>query len=127
MANVTSFVQAQAQRAKPGYSVGMEVSDLEYWRTSAPMLALPPLLKSQEFLKAMSSPQGYARAAELISRQNEKLPEDRRWFVAPFEAQFVESVDQTTYGRMLVFVPNEPTRMEDLPTSGCSSPSRRLR
>lgn len=86
--------------------LGMDISDRDYWTYVLPWVEFPDLLKSQVFLEAMSTPTTYRIGFELIERFNQTLPEDQKWIVSPFRVQFVKSVDQTTYGRMLVLIPN---------------------
>lgn len=96
-------------RGRNTHLLGFEIADADYWNFAAPFVQLPELLRSQEFLSLMSRPRGYGDAARMIESQNESLSDDRKWIVLPFLAQFILSVDRTTYGRMLVLVPNEPT------------------
>ncbi len=88
-------------------ALGMDISDPEYFAEAGPYVQFPPLLKSQAFLKAMSDPATYRKATDMIAEENLRLPTSRRWVVFPFRAQFIPSVDGSTYGRMLVLVPNE--------------------
>ena len=86
---------------------GMSVSDSQYWARISRWMTFPPLLKSQVFLSLLSSPTTYKAAADMIEVHNKSLSNNDKWTVALFRAQFVKSVDDTTYGRMLVLVPNE--------------------
>jgi hypothetical protein len=45
----------------------------------------------------------------MIDANNARLKEEKKWIVFAFRAQFIRSVDRTTYGRLLVVVPNEAT------------------
>lgn len=108
MRNFVSFVRALALTATPGHSLGMSVSDRRYWRNSASHLEFPSLLVSQEFLAKLAHPSHYKEAVVDLEEQNKALPKDRQWIVVPFVAGFVSSVDKTTYGRLLIYVPNEP-------------------
>jgi hypothetical protein len=108
MRNFVSFVQAQSLMASHGHSLGMKVSDREYWRSSASNLEFPALLRSQEFLAKLADPTRYNGAVKAIEENNRSLSKEKQWVVVPFIAGFVTSVDKTTYGRLLVYVPNEP-------------------
>ncbi|RYG25687.1 hypothetical protein EON82_06185 [bacterium] len=118
MANFVRFVAAQRRMALTDrlgvatHALGMNISDRDYWAYVRPYVrpyvSFPPLLQSQAFLKAMSRSTNYANALGMIEAQNARLPERRKWIVFPFRAQFIRSVDRTTYGRLLVVVPNEP-------------------
>ncbi len=54
----------------------------------------------------MSNPATYKAAVDMINVNNAELPADQKWVVFPFRAQFIQSFDKTTYGRLLVLVPN---------------------
>ena len=76
--------------------------------------SFPDLLKTQEFLQAVGDPATYKAAVEIIERHNLNVPNERKWTVLLFKGQFIKSVDQTTYGRMLVLVPNVPAPNAEL-------------
>lgn len=113
MGNFVSFIESQSIMArtdasgKPTHNLGMDISDQEYVDLALPFTELPPLLKSNDFLRLMAAPGTYSAAAKLIEKQNETLPAESQWTVVPFRAQFIQSVDRTTYGRMLVFLPQQ--------------------
>lgn len=92
---------------KAPHGLAMDIPDSDYWKFVQPVVEFPYLLRSQAFLKSMSSPSGYQTAVKMIDAQNRSLPQDQKWIVQPFRAQFIKSADQQTYGRMLVYVPNE--------------------
>ena len=90
-------------------ALGMPVTDFEYSEIAKPYVELPALLRSQEFLTKMASPATYRDAIAQIAEHNQTLPDDRKWIPLFYRAQFITTVDGTkTYGRLLVFVPNEP-------------------
>jgi hypothetical protein len=90
------------------HALGLEIPDNSYWKYSSSEVEFPALLGSQAFLKKMASPATYREAVEMIEKQNSTLPDDRKWIVFLFRAQFILSLDQTTFGRMLVLVPDDP-------------------
>ncbi len=91
----------------PSNLLGMDVADMDYWAYVQDYVRFPDLLRSQEFLKLMNRPATYKEAVEMIEDQNEGLPSGKKWIVLPFRAQFILSVDKSTYGRLLVVVPNQ--------------------
>lgn len=105
LANFAAFVKAQALMADKEHALGFEVTDQQYAKEATAVAELPPLLQSQAFLDLMRTPKGYRDAVAMIEDHNRELPEDRRWIVLPYKAQFIKSVDKTTYGRLLVIVP----------------------
>jgi len=113
LANFTAFLRAQHwmqvrdSTGKETHVLGLEMTDDDYWKFAEPYVKLPELLRSQPFLDAMRSPQGYQQAINLIEAHNKTLSQDKKWTVLPFMARFILSVDRTTYGRLLVFVPDE--------------------
>jgi hypothetical protein len=107
MSNFVSFVEAQRLSAAKGHALGMQASDTEYWSYAASAVRLPELLASQAFLGAMSHPDGYGDAVAMIEARNASVAESRRWTVLPFKGRFIKSVDRTTYGRLLVVVPED--------------------
>jgi hypothetical protein len=114
LGNFVEFVSEQRRMAlldNDGHhtcALGMDIPDRDYWEYVKSMVEFPALLKSQRFLGLMSNPATYQQAVSLIGAQNKTLPEDRKWIVLPFRAQFILSFDHTTYGRLLVLVPNSP-------------------
>lgn len=114
MSNFVRFVTAQhwmAIQGTDGFStnaLGYEVSDAQYWNAAKENLRFPPLLASQSFLNDLGNPAGYRSAVDRIEELNASLPDDRKWLVLPFLSQFIMSADRSTYGRLLVFVPNDP-------------------
>jgi hypothetical protein len=111
--NFVKFVTAQHWMALTDanrldtHGLGMTLSDVDYWPFAKEYLEFPILLKSQPFLEAMASPSSYKAAVDMIEQQNQTLPPSRKWVVFPFLAQFVKSVDDLTYGRLLVLIPND--------------------
>ena len=114
MGPFVAFVKAQHWMAlrdaadHETHALGMEIPDRDYYDYAIPFAELPPLLKSPEFLQHMSTPATYKNAVDQIEAANTRLPLADRWKVVPFRSQFILSVDITTYGRMLVLVPNQP-------------------
>ena len=114
MGPFVAFVKAQHWMAlrdaedRRTHALGMEISDRDYYDYAIPFVELPPLLKSPEFLQKMSTPATYKDAVDQIEAANARLPVAKRWKVVPFRSQFILSVDSTTYGRMLVLIPNMP-------------------
>lgn len=113
LGNFTRFVTAQSRMAVPAgqtvspSSLAMDISDRDYWKYASPYVQFPSLLASQPFLKLLANPNGYKQAVDLIEEENAKLSPDKRWLAVPLRTQFIKSVDKTTYGRLLVYVPNE--------------------
>jgi hypothetical protein len=110
----TKAVQWMASTNSEGASnqgLGMDISDKAYSLYVAPYVGFPGLLASQPFLRDLGAPATYKEAVEMIEANNDSLPSDQKWLVFPFRSQFVTSVDKTTYGRLLVLVPN--TRLDD--------------
>lgn len=113
VANFVSFLEAQrmmsAETKEGGHpnALGYKVSDLDYWRTSAEYSEIPEFLRSQAFLSKTMDPVTYRAAVRMIEDHNSTLPPDRRLVALPYKAQFILSVDRTTYGRLLVLAPNE--------------------
>jgi hypothetical protein len=112
LANFAGFVTAQHwmasvdQAGNPTNALGMDIPDREYWREGAPFLSFPELLDSQPFLRCLTDPSTYKQAVDMIEQTNANLPPNQKWIAFPFRAQFIKSVDKTTYGRLLVLVPN---------------------
>lgn len=114
MSHFAEFVIAQhwmsitGSDGKPAYALGYPIPDRRYVEECAESFRFPELLMSQRFLSAMTSRKTLNRAVAMIEAQNAGLPPDRRWVILPFLSQFIKSVDRTTYGRLLVFVPGQP-------------------
>lgn len=107
------FVNAQQRMSVRGatgelsHALGFEISDVAYADFAGNAIEFPDLLKSQEFLEKMADPKGYSDAVAMIEIQNESLPAGQKWIVLPYAAQFIKSVDRTTYGRLLVLIPGD--------------------
>jgi Bacterial extracellular solute-binding protein len=71
-----------------------------------PEAGLAWLMRSQDFLTKISHPSTYKDAVNMIEANNQSLPKPQKWIVLPFKAQFILSADHTTYGRLLILVPN---------------------
>ena len=115
LSNFVRFTTAQHWMAlKNGEGVrtnelGLDIQDRDYWAVASRYLAFPELLRSQRFLQSMSDPAGYQAAVQMIEDQNAGRGPDQKWMTFLFRAQFIKSVDKTTYGRLLVVVPNTKT------------------
>lgn len=112
------FIRAQSWSANrdpaglPTNALGLSIRDADYAKEVERSVSIPDLLQSQPFLRLMSSPGGYERAVRLIEEENKRLPEDARWKSIFFESHFLKSADQSTYGRLLVMVPELERRMD---------------
>ncbi len=91
------------------HALGYPETDKTYWDNSSSFMAFPKMLRGQEFLNNLSSQSSYSKALEQIRDWNSKLPDDQKWIVLAYRSQFLKSADTTTYGRFLVYVPNEPS------------------
>ncbi len=109
MGNFVAFVRAQGTMSSKSHALGLDVSDARYWTVARDYVALPDLLASPAFLAKVSDPRTYRDAVAMIERLNAGLQEEKKWRVLPFQARFIMSVDRTTYGRLLVFVPDQTT------------------
>jgi hypothetical protein len=106
-----SFVRTQStmghvdSRGIPDHALGFGESDLDYWRRVSGFFALPPLLTSQRFLRAMESPRDYHSAMNMIADYNSSIKAGDRWVAIPYRSRFLKSPDKATYGRLFLFVP----------------------
>ena len=113
LANFYKFVKAIHWMAlKDGsghdtHALGYEITDRDFWSYARDAVIFPPLLRSQDFLTKISHPSTYRDAVNMIEANNQALPKPQKWIVLPFKAQFILSVDHTTYGRLLILVPNQ--------------------
>ncbi len=116
LSHFVGFIRAQANLAhfdgQGTYdrSLGFDITDKDYWYRSAAELQFPSLLQRADFLMAVSSTATYKDAVELIAQQNRNLPVERKWIVLNYSSRFLKSADRTTYGRMLIVIPDSPTR-----------------
>jgi hypothetical protein len=114
LGNFIRFITAQHWMSIKGgdgqasHALGLSIPDVDYWSYASKYADFPPLMKTQDFLKAMADPRTYKVAVDMINKQNQGLPTDQQWIVLPFVAQFIKSVDGKTYGRMLILIPNVP-------------------
>jgi len=92
---------------KPSHKYGFEISDFEYVKIAQPYVKIPDLLKSQEFLQAVSNPEHYETAYEMIQKHNKTLPAAKQWQPLIYDSQYLTSPDNTTYGRFFIHVPDE--------------------
>jgi len=90
-----AFVSAQGLYTT--HKLGFLQTDRSYWSANSGLLAFPSLLRSPSFLAALDD--GSA-ASFLASREPS-------WVVFTYRSQFILSADSTTYGRVLIFVPDE--------------------
>ena len=87
---------------------GFTITDLDYVNDYAVKeIEIPDLLKSQAFLKAVSNPETYKQAYDMIAKRNEGLPVSKQWVTLLYESQFLTTPDDTTYGRFFIYVPGE--------------------
>ena len=116
LGNFVQFVTAQQWMGiqepvggvpKYTHTLGMPVTDLQYWNIASPYVGFPDLIKSQKFLAFMSNPKTYKDAIDMINSQNQNLPAEQQWKTLFFQAQFITTVDPAhTYGRLLIYIPN---------------------
>ncbi len=131
MDHLRRFVETQANAnfnvPNPQHQLGHGVSDDEYLQRASGALELPCLLKSQEFLSAISSPDGYQRAWDLIQAQNAGNPvickgdpsvsPDAPWTVLIYRSKFLTTPDNAgTLGRFFVLAPS-PAAYASAPAS----------
>ena len=113
LANFYKFVKAIHWMAlKDGsghdtHALGYEITDRDFWSYARDAVVFPPLLRSQDFLTKISHPSTYRDAVNMIEANNQAIRKPQKWIVLPFKAQFILSVDHTTYGRLLILVPNQ--------------------
>jgi len=111
--NFLSFVEAEARMGREPSAtraegaLGFMDSDRQYWESSSPYLVFPPLLAQTSFLSCLESPATYPDALKMIAAHNRMLPPEKRWTTLLYRSQFIRSVDQTSYGRLLIFIPDE--------------------
>lgn len=114
LGNFVKFVQAARwlDQVRPdgshSHALGMDVLDSDYWECAQAYTSLPPQLANQKVLTFLERPETYASALQEISDANTELPTSQRMRVALFSSQFIAAVDRSTYGRLLVIVPNKP-------------------
>ncbi len=115
LSNFLAFTKAQHWMAVTDdstnltHSLGLNISDTDYWGYVSNQVEFPPLLESQQFLQTMFQ-RKYKAAYDMIEHVNLSLPDTNKWIVLPFRAGFIQSVDKTTYGRMLILIPNDRGR-----------------
>jgi len=111
--NFLSFVEAEARMGREKSAtraegaLGFMDSDRQYWESASPYLVFPPLLAQTTFLNCLESSATYPDALKMIEAHNRMLPPKRRWTTLLYRSQFIRSVDQTSYGRLLIFIPDE--------------------
>lgn len=93
---------------------GHRITDQDYLRRSSVALDLPCLLKSQDFLKAISDPKSYSEALTMIGEHNagkargECPAESTQWTTLLYRSRFISTPDKAqTFGRLLVVAPGE--------------------
>lgn len=107
MDNLRRFTRAQAASNAPDRQLGMNDTDRAYIAGRRRLIELPPLLRSQPFLRALASPATYADAAAMIQQRNRAAGTGDRWDLLIYESRFLTTPDKTTYGRFFVRVPGD--------------------
>ena len=104
--NFFSFFGAIGLESQENHRFGMTVTDVDYLNAIQNVIKLPPLLTSQEFLRAVSDRKTYHKALELIQTHNTLLPDHRKWIPLIYKSRFLTTPDNSgTYGRFFVLVP----------------------
>jgi hypothetical protein len=108
--NFFDFFGAIGLETDDDHQFGMTVDDAIYVDEIREVIALPPLLTSQDFLRAVSDRDSYRTALDLVNTHNALLPENERWIPLIYKSRFLTTPDDSeTYGRLFVLVPGETT------------------
>ena len=106
--NLKRFADAVSWQMEPGHEMGFPSPDSEYLDSVHDQIQLPALLRSQPFLEAMSHPSRYAEAQRLLDEENATREEKDKWVTLFYRSRFIETPDQSTHGRLLIWVPGNP-------------------
>ncbi len=106
VANLERFAQTLGINNYNNHRFGFAITDQEYLDNIRQQAALPPLLKTQQFLKALGDPSTYKEAFRLIEEHNAALPQDQKWEVFLYKSRFLSTPDQArTNGRFFIYAP----------------------
>ena len=115
--NLRKFVTAQDNadyKQSLDHQFGHQATDQVYLHQAEAALTLPCLLRSQDFLQAMSSPDTYYLALAMIDEHNAGKAghgcevDGTQWTPLPFRSRFISTPDDAhTFGRLLVVVPGD--------------------
>ena len=114
--NLRKFVTTQRNASylsnNPQHQFGHQDTDATYLERAADALTLPCLLRSPDFLNAISKPETYRHALEMIREHNEGKAghdcpaESTQWTTLLFRSRFISTPDDAnTFGRLLVVAP----------------------
>ncbi len=106
IANLERFAQTVGINNYVDHRFGFRITDKEYLENIRVQADLPPLLKSQPFLKSVSNPATYKDAMRMIEDHNTTLgPDQPRWEVLLYKSRFLGTPDEAqTNGRFFVYV-----------------------
>ena len=106
IANLERFAQTLGLNNYENHKFGFSITDQEYLDGVRQQASLPSLLRSQQFLKALSDPSTYKEAVRLIEEHNKTLPPEQKWEIFLYKSRFLGTPDAaSTNGRFFVFVP----------------------
>lgn len=106
LVNLRKFTGNLARVQAPNHKFGYSISDQDYVKVAQPYVDLPELLSTQKFLQAVSRPQTYHVALDMILEHNKQLSDEMQWQPLIYDSQFLTTPDDTTYGRFFVHVPD---------------------
>lgn len=108
LGNLLVFTEAEQRVLDPDHLFAMSIPDLDYIDKIRESITLPPLLRSEPFLNAVSNPDTYQVAYDMIMESNRDRPEQDKWIPFLYKSRFLTTPDESgTYGRFFVFVPGE--------------------
>ncbi|MDX0587080.1 hypothetical protein GHK50_32670 [Sinorhizobium medicae] len=105
--NLAAFSRTLGVNNYKNHRFGFSIDDMTYINSVRQQIDLPPLLKSQQFLKSLRKPATYTEAKRLIDEHNKTLPPDKQWVVLLYKSRFLTTPDQAqTFGRFFIYVPD---------------------
>ena len=111
MQNIIRFTEARKNEGRPGWQLGFNVPDAQYFAETADWTAVPDDLKTQPILRAFSDPQTVAHGLELLEQLNATYPEERKMIFFQYRSQHLTTPDASrVFGRIFVYYPGNPEK-----------------
>jgi hypothetical protein len=111
LAHLKGFAETRKNEDLPGWQLGFNVPDAQYFRDTGAWTDVPAELQDQTLLQAFSDPARIDEGLKILENLNAALPPEKKMIFFRYTSQHLATPDESqVYGRVLIVVPGDPER-----------------